>query len=374
MCYLLICIFRLGSENWSSISREKQHGTTKFQSSFITFDPIKENHQSYDARIAVANQSIDQSDLDINGFIKNVIRLFQERRKRDKLKNIFREWSKIYYESSIKLKAIEIQVKKKHNYSLVHLIFNKWRDKALTNLNASNIPDVQKEITPTSFSNPFTWESRITKYEDIRWFNQQDSGSLMNENIFHHPFIRQEFYSSYLNNSNEMRLPYKSNIETTESIEFPYKKVDQTQESYNPNFNAPRPSVSSSDIHSYDLPFQSIRVTNHLKKWTVQDTLQDDQGGNKMQFNWSSVQESVKATLSQNFESITPIERIHVLRKIFLKWWILVQNNKINRIKEKFSSLYNSYSDSERSKPVDQVKTEQLWNVSVSEILKIYLG
>lgn len=267
------------------MSRDKQHGTTKFQSSFITFDPIKENHQSYDARIPVENQSIDQSDLNINGFIKNVIKLFRERRNREKVKVIFHEWAKLYYESSIKFKALEIQIKKKHNYCLVQSIFSKWRDRALYSLDASNIPDVQKDITPTTFSNPFTSESRITKYDDVRVLHQQESGSLVNENINQYPFLRQELYSSYFNDSNEMRQPYKSNIETTESIELPCNRHTDYCNDYKRKFNDSRPSVSSADLHSFDLPFQSIRVTNHTKKYTVQDTFHDDQGGHRLQLN-----------------------------------------------------------------------------------------
>ena len=62
-----------------------------------------------------------------------------------------------------------------------------------------------------------------------------------------------------------MRLPYKSNIETTDSIDLPYKKPENTNEVHEIKLLSSRPSDSSSDVQPFDLPFKSIRVTNHLK-------------------------------------------------------------------------------------------------------------
>jgi hypothetical protein len=99
----------------------------------MTFDPAS-SKSKYDSDLTQTKSSInlDNSVMNIDGFIHNVIRLFDKRRNTNLMREIFQSWLRVYYETSIKIKSIEIEVKKKHNFSLVRSCFTRWRSSAPT--------------------------------------------------------------------------------------------------------------------------------------------------------------------------------------------------------------------------------------------------
>ena len=71
--------------------------------------------------------------------------------------------------------------------------------------------------------------------------------------------------------------------------------------------------------------FKSVRVTNHLKKSTMQETFKNNERkGNEVGYEQHHtampINTTLRTTLSQNFEDITAEEKQIVLKKIFLKW------------------------------------------------------
>lgn len=84
----------------------------------ITFDPFNsKNHQSCILENKDSYSTLDNSSIDVNGFIENVIKLFRNKKRSKLLRTVFQTWLKMYYENSIRLKAIEIEIKKNNNFN-----------------------------------------------------------------------------------------------------------------------------------------------------------------------------------------------------------------------------------------------------------------
>ena len=87
----------------------------------VTFDPLTDKSKlkrinSNERKLKTIESSIEIPEIDISAFLENVVRLFEKKRKQRLLKMVFKEWVRGYYEASIKNKAIEIELMKKHNY------------------------------------------------------------------------------------------------------------------------------------------------------------------------------------------------------------------------------------------------------------------
>ena len=308
--------------------------------------------------------TLDNSDINVHGFIENVIKMFRNKRKVKLLRTIFQAWMKMYYENSIRHKAIEIELKKKHYFNLAKTYFTQWRE-AMYSAPIS----VREEIVGidnrsySAMSHPVTYEFRIAKYEESK-IQPQDSGNkssyvynleprcpdvsyipksdkYMVENYSSKVEIKD---SNFYNSSSDMRQPYKSNIETVES-EDRVKKYDESDQKSFVHFTSEKQSITSE--RSYDMPLKAIRVTNHKQKSTIQETLgdegtsssNDDQGGIKRQLSVIPMSTTMKTSVTEELEDLTPQGRLSVLRKIFLKWCIQTQNAKMARIRDKFESI-----------------------------------
>lgn len=322
-------IFYESNSYYRDTKREIDFENTQYNKNLITFDPNSDQKKVYSEQSQELEQQIThKSTINIDGFIENVVKLYQQKLNHKTMSKTFKSWLKLYYDRSIRAKTFELEVRKKQNFRTVSKYFTLWRraiDKRSQSQAFQHYLYDEYRNTPSSFSNVFNCESRITKYENAV-ANQQESGAMFNDtrnqqvfqsdtlgsypvknlNDQYSPNIFENNTNQYPSDchSSELRKPYISNIETVESIDLPCNKLNHNPSitsssnfpdsstptiplSFNQNAQncsethnfIPQTKYSYYDYPSYqramDMPLKSVQVLNHKSKKVVCDSLED---------------------------------------------------------------------------------------------------
>ena len=120
---------------FSPLSKENpKESYTEEIHNLVTFEPSGERRKAnpHNFNNKVIESSIEASDFNISALLNNIVKHFETKRKQNLLKKVFQGWIKSYYEASIRSKgkiillnyiAIEIEIKRKHNFLLVRKCF-----------------------------------------------------------------------------------------------------------------------------------------------------------------------------------------------------------------------------------------------------------
>ncbi|CAI2358759.1 unnamed protein product [Moneuplotes crassus] len=302
--------YNLGQKN-AQVAEHPEESYTEKGQDLMTFEPSFDKWKPYGIQKQTIESSIDTPKINIRSFLDNVVRLFETKRKKSLLKKVFLAWCKSYYEESIRTKAIEIEVKKKHNFLIVRNYFRKW-----TQVMASNHSIFEDNYLSYKPRINLEKENRFKVYDDVEVQNNKSDS----------------YYS-------EIRKPYVDKLNSHESKDSDDSEIFRDISPHEMNFtNAQIPEADFTD-------FRSIRVTNHKVHTTIEDSNPINSNRNEFEPTSDSrmheypLEIRIKRTLNQEIEDITKEERLCVLRKIFLKWCIICQNTKMERIKARFETL-----------------------------------
>ena len=280
------------------------------------------------------------SSINIDGFIENVVRMFQNKSNHKMVRDTFQKWLKLYYDKSVASKTRELDIRKRHNYNLVKQYFEKWKKAQQQKLDFDNYLEEEEyqRNTNTSLSNYFRHESRITRYEDK--LNTQENENIskdisnINQDVYRNdtlglypiqPFNKQFrndnswhgqlSESALLDKSDSLRMPYKSNVETVESVDMPLNRFDdqEIKPRYQKLYNeVERPSYGSNTC--FNMPLQSVIVRNNKNDNVTYDQVSNTQSVHKLQLTAIPLQNSIRVTLSQEYDSISDDQKRHILK------------------------------------------------------------